>query len=168
MLRIQRDCFDNCAGYSSVLVALLLVAGMLANGCVAPRVTPKQTTSPMIPAHNATLINNRWRIDEVTDQGNSVVFKEIGLIYIAFLSVGTLNIFADCPGGAYWMIAEDTNRYQLIGGEFSAVDCGEPINTQFAQVKNALEDTTRFEIEGQRLFLLGEESKLVLEVDNPP
>ncbi|MBE2236948.1 MAG: META domain-containing protein [Caldilineaceae bacterium] len=136
---------------------------------MAPRAAPEQVISPMIPDNNPTLINNRWRIVEATYQGNPVVFEAVGPIHIAFLPVGTLNINADCPpGGAYRMVAENTSQYRLYSGEFAPMLCGEPIDSQFDQVMNILEDTTRFELEGQRLFLLGEDGKITLEVDNPP
>lgn len=179
MLWIQKGRLDMRTGYSGVLVVLLLAIGMLANGCVAPRATPEQVISPILPSNNATVINNRWRIAEVTYQGNPVVFDAVGSIYVFFRAVGVsegvLEYYAYCPpgpdggtpGGGYKMFAEDANQYRLVQGDSPAYLCGEPIDSQLNQIKNTLAATTRYEIDGQRLYLLGEESKIALEIDNP-
>jgi len=179
MLWIQREHLDQHAGYSGVLIVLLLAVGVLANGCVALPATPEQAISPLLPSNNATLINNRWRIVEVTYHGNPVVFDAVGSIYVSFRKVGVLEgvlkYFAKCPprpdgatpGGGYKIFAEGANQYRMVQGDSAPILCGEPIDSQFDQVLGALAATTRYEIDGQRLYLLGEDSEIVLEVDNP-
>lgn len=154
------------------ILLLLVMACLLINACVAPFAAPTPSiatppVSPLIPGKNATLAENRWRVVQIQYQGKAVVFDAVGPIHISFAKEGALSIWADCPGGGYWIDAQDETHYRLYGGEFSAVQCDPLVSEQFTHVNAALVATTAYTIQGKQLFLTGEGVLITLELDNP-
>lgn len=151
---------------SSVFVLLILLSCIMTS-CVTPSSVPTPPISPLIPGDNSVLINNRWHLIQVHHEDKQVEFGALDPVYISFNKAGSLTLEAGCPAVGHWIYAKDDNHYQLSTGESPAVLC-KPLETQqFDAVKDALQSTTEYKIQDGKLFLVGNDSKLIFEIDNP-
>lgn len=128
---------------------------------------PTPPVSPLIPGDNSKLIDNRWHLIQVHHEGKQVEFGALDPVYISFDKAGSLTLEAGCPAVGHWIYAKDDNHYQLSTGESPAVLC-KPLETQqFDAVEDALQSTTEYEIQNDKLFLKGANSMLIFEIDDP-
>lgn len=156
----------------AIHVAIFTFALLLTNGCVLtsyiPTPTPiPQPESPLIPGNTTALLENRWRIVEITYHNTSIAFDEIQPIYLNFTADGMLSkSTTNCNVGSYYIMAENERRYHLIPGAGTAMGCGPIGDQQYADVSEAIVATTEFELRGEQLILRGDDVKIVLAADN--
>ncbi|MFN8439610.1 MAG: META domain-containing protein [Caldilineaceae bacterium] len=133
-----------------------------------PVYTPiTQPESPLIPGQSTVLLENRWRIVEITHHNAPIAFNAIQPIYLTFISNGTLAVRAiNCNAGGYYIDAIDHRHYRLVPGSITAMGCGEIGNKQESALHEALMATTEFELQGEQLILRGGGVKIVLVTDN--
>lgn len=150
-------------------LALSLLAGVLLATACAPASTPVvMPESPLIPGANTVLVENRFRVVEITRHGEPVAFDAIDPVFITFSVRGELvKRTTDCNSGSYYIIAKNERQYHLIPGAGTAIGCGELGNSQYAQISEAIAATTEYELKGSQLILRGEDVHIVLEIDNP-
>ena len=176
-----------------VLVALTVTAACIN---IDPLRLPIQPQSPPPGVLNTPLMDNRWRVEQVTYQGEALAFEVVAPQYITFTSDGGLNISSPrCPGseGGYTVIYQGAQRYQLAHSMFAGVDCGEwlfqndptidcvmlagievneqaciqAINAQLGGVVKTLTATHEYELRDDALILRGEGAEMRLVLDNP-
>jgi hypothetical protein len=150
-----------------LIVSLFWVVIVITSACVAgSEVT--QSPSPLSPNTASLLVGNRWKVAEITFQGESIRLDALEPLYFWFEQAGVLNLTSSlCPGGAFLIFFESERRYKLGRGDVPAVGCSELSSRQMADVQNALKATREFEIRGNQLFLIGPDVRIVLETDNP-
>ncbi len=150
-------------------VIMLLIASSCTVTPVPASNSPVQieSESPLIPGINTFLIENRWRLIEITYRSVAVEFEAIQPIYLTFTADGQLiKETTDCNSGGYYIIASSERKYHLEPGTGTAQDCGEAGNQQYDRITEAIAATTAYEIEGNQLFLTGDDVRIILEVDN--
>jgi len=151
----------------------LVVLVVMATACIRPVTMPNwpplsQSESPLIPGETPFLVENRWRMVEVKDRGEIVDFATIAPIYIAFSNEGNVTLKSThCNSGSFTIIAQSERHYYLTESVTTVMGCPEVQTMQYGRVFKALVATTEFELTGDQLILSGDETRIVLEVDNP-
>lgn len=161
--------------------------------CVLPSPPPTgQPVSPPPEILNSPLMDNRWRVEEVTLHGEPVIFDLFRPVYVYFNRGGTIGIHSEgCGTGSGSLIVYlGEQRYRIGGGTSTPVDCGggflsevdctelvgsdddpqacaQAINAQFGDVERALAATNEYELRDDALILRGEEAEMRLVLDNP-
>jgi hypothetical protein len=123
-------------------------------------------TFPPIPGAHPVLLLHRWQWVSVTHRGERVAFDALQPLSSLFSIGGTIDVDPDlifCAYALYQIVAEGEFLFHLVESSTTFEDCGEPGNTQFAQVTAALEATTSFHVQDRQLILTGEEVRIVLE-----
>jgi hypothetical protein len=160
-LKYLAQCKQRWLG-AFLTISLLLAACMPGP---APIVMPE---SPLIPGTNTALVENRFRVVEITRHGKPVAFDAVQPVFIVFSVRGELGVrTTDCNSGGYYIMAENEYQYHLIPGVTTAEDCGELGNSQYSLISEAIGATTEYELRGSQLLLRGDDVHIVLEVDNP-
>lgn len=155
-----------------VMIAVVMISSLTA--CV-PLQQPSlsQPISPPPRVLDSPLIDNRWRVETVTHQGEDVPLDTVAPIYIVFTDNGLLNIdsYKDlgdgvrCGSATYAIEYVAGQAYRIGEGMAPAVHC--PNSSQFADVKTALRATNEYELNEDALTLRGEEAEMRLVLDNP-
>lgn len=126
---------------------------------------------PLLPSVNPVLYRIRWRLAEATQWDLAIDYDAIGPVYLTFSMLGYLSLQTErCNSGGYELFALPEGRYRLIGGAWTAMDCGEVGIAQEAHLSNAVKATTNYTIEAGRLVLTGNDVRLVFTYDQqfPP
>ena len=150
----------------SLLVALLLVGCVLPTAPSGPPVGPPPV-SPLIPNQVPVLLENQWRLTEISHNGTRYEFDAIEPVLVTF-SPGSLTYRACNAGSMYFDTTgtEVPNEYRLRYGASTAEGCPGVGGEQQGDFVNALIDTTRYEIEDDTLILSGENTRLTFVIDN--
>jgi hypothetical protein len=175
-----------------VLTAVLVAA--LGCGVPIPQPSLSQPESPPPGVLNSPLVDNRWRIVDVTFHGEDVTFDLFKPMYIIFTREGVLHIYSErCGSGRYAIAYLGEQRYRLGQGSSTAEDCGalimrddptvdctalvgsdaswqtcaRAISSQLARVRRALEATNEYVLDKYELRLKGETAEMHLVLDNP-
>jgi heat shock protein HslJ len=108
-------------------------------------------------------LENQWRLTEILHDGTRHDFDAIAPVLVTF-PPGMLAYQACNAGSAFFDTRgiEAPNAYRLRHGAGTMRGCPEPDRT-FLQ---ALYDTNRYEIEGDRLILSGDNAQLTFVIDN--
>jgi len=148
----------------TVLNLLLITMTLLATACVAYPYDPRDPTeSPLIPGTNARLIDNTWWLSKVTHQGETIAFDAISPLWVQFAVSGQLVVSeARCNVGGYQIVAANENHYRLFSGSFTEIGCSDRATEQSIHLQEALLATTSYELRDSQLFLLGEETQIIL------
>lgn len=122
---------------------------------------------------NAALVEplwrNRWQIQEIVRDGQEVAFDALDPVTVTFHVDGTFLVHA-CNAFGWHMVPVDKQRYLLIGGDSTAMGCGEVGDAQEYQIATAVEATRAYELQDDQLVLFGEDVRIVLAVEEayPP
>jgi len=156
-------CWRGCWLATSLLACVLVTAA-----CLSPASTPVvMPESPLIPGANTVLVENRFRVVEITRHGEPVAFDAIDPVFVTFGIKGELGVqTTTCNAWVYFIIAENERKYRLIPGAGTAEGCGEPIESQESEISEAIAATTEYELKGGQLILRGDDVHILLELDN--
>ena len=151
------------------LLALLSTLVLLVSGCVPLGTTTiTQPESPLIPGTNTRLSDTLWWLSEGTHQGEPIAFEAISPLWVQFTVRGELLVSeARCNAGGYQIIAKSDHQYRLFSGVSTAVLCSDRAMEQSFHLREAFLATTRYELRDNQVFLLGEETQIIL-VDTLP
>jgi len=160
--------------YQNFLLFWFLLSVLLAVGaCVQPAVPSTQATStppvsPLIPGRNRAMAENRWRLVEIQFHGESVKFDSLAPVYFTFWGDGLLGYrTTGCNASSYTIAAENERQYRLTPNISTAMSCSEIQMSQYRGISQAVMSTTEYEMQGNRLFLFGDDVRITLEIDNP-
>lgn len=148
------------------LFCLLMAVMIIANACVAGSAVT-QSPSPLSPDFELLLIGKRWLMDEITFRNQPIQLDVLQPFELWFDQAGTLNFSsATCAGGAFLIFFQNERQYRLTKGEVAPQDCGELRNKQFDRVTDAIAATTEYEMQDDHLLLLGDDTRIVLNISN--
>lgn len=154
------------------LSSLLLLAVLLA-GCVAPISVPWNSpagpppVSPLIPNQVPVLLENQWRLIEVIHNGTQHEFDAVEPVLVTF-HPGILALRA-CNSIAYRLDTRNVanpDEYRFYNSEGTARGCEDGGTEQEINLSRALRDTNRYEVQGDRLILSGQNAQLTFVIDN--
>lgn len=146
----------------------LLFVTLMAIACTVPYTPPSQAESPLIPGTDTILSKNVWQLVEATYQGSVIEFAAIQPVYISFTVRGELGRRAiNCNSAGYYILAKNTHQYRLMRGVGTAIYCGDLGNQQENQLDKAILATTEYQIQGEQLFLTGDDVRIVLKRYGP-
>ena len=146
------------------LPAFLLTVMLLA-ACAPPYM--EQPGSPLPPGTDPALVSTNWQVTEVEQDGILIEIDALQPLYARFSQAGRLSLETVwCIVAPRWNITfEPDGSYRLAnpGGTVPAVSCGELVDAQKAAVGNAIGETHQMAFEGEKLVLLGDAIRVVLE-----
>ena|GEM_PF-2608411 len=127
----------------------------------------EQPESPLIPGSNLALLENRWRLTELTYQGSPVEFDAIAPIFISFHPAGGLLLrTTGCGDEAFLIFASSQTEYLLILAPSALIGCDGPQNSQAARVSMLIFSTNKYTELDNKLILSGDGVQAVFVVDN--
>ncbi len=128
-----------------------------------------QPESPLASYDFGALIQNQWRVIAITANGVTRTLPALEPILITVDPFGSFGVsVGNGKGIAYQTINAGYGHYQLAPVPFIPVDCGEPWNTEYAQLKEIVSATTAYEIRGTELVLSGNDVQIRLVADSSP
>lgn len=125
-----------------------------------------QTESPLVPEEFLPLTKNPWRVVTIVYQNETVAFDAIQPIYVK-ISLEGISAETGCNHLGFGIIAQDEQSYRLTEGVSTQAGCPEVQTKQYDGFWTALSNTNRFELQNERLTLIGDESQIVLEATHP-
>lgn len=186
-------CSDSYNLASITRLGLLAVSTVILLSIIScrPQPTLSQPVSPPQSILDSPLIG-RWRLTDVTVQGEVKPFDLFEPIYLGF-GGATLYIKSDrCGYGNHALSFPGGNKYHfgesmytanicgsyllddpamqcqdLVGSNASAEECDQAVHKQFSDVSAALRATDTFEVTEDTLILRGDEVELRLVRDEP-
>ncbi|MBI3960098.1 MAG: META domain-containing protein [Chloroflexi bacterium] len=173
MLSKRKSCSKRFFSQNFLLFWFLLSALFSAAACVPPTVPSTQATStppvsPLIPGRNRAMAENEWRLVEIQLQGESVKFDSLAPVYFTFGGNGSIGVrTTDCNAFGFAIAAENEHRYRVTEGMSTAMSCSEIQESQSGDIFQSVWATTEYEIQGNQLFLFGDDVRITLEIDNP-
>ncbi len=82
---------------------------------------------------NIELVENTWRLVEITHRGEVIEFEAIAPITFSFMREGYFGYrTTDCNAVGYKVITKSEQRYRLIPRSSTQIDCGELGNAQLS------------------------------------
>ena len=125
-----------------------------------------QPESPLLPEELLLLAKNPWRVVTIVYQNETVAFDAIQPIYVK-MGPHDLSAETGCNHLSFGITVEDKQQYRLGEGNTTLVLCPELQAKQYNDFFTALSITTKFELQGDQLILMGDESRIVLEATHP-
>ncbi len=115
---------------------------------------------------NVALVENIWRVMEVTHRGEKIAFDTIAPITIVFKQWGILVIrTTGCHTFGYKIFTGDKRRYELVSGFSMKRHCARQNHRQLNRVDRVIKVTNAYEIQGNQLILTGDGVQIILETD---
>ncbi|MCE7979774.1 MAG: hypothetical protein DYG89_01165 [Caldilinea sp. CFX5] len=154
----------------------LLAVTLIGAGCLMPIARPVaqppvilQPESPLVTYDFGTLVQNQWRVTAMTAKGVNITFPALEPIFISIDPFGSFGVnVSNDTGIAYQTIGAGNGHYQLAPAPSTPLDCREPWNREYAQLKELFSATTAYEIRGTVLTLRGDDVQIDLAIDNSP
>lgn len=116
--------------------------------------------SQLLPTANPTLTETQWRLVEVTYHDQRVAVDDLEPVQVDFHLAGVNIIVNQCYLASYRIIDERELHYQLVQEEAAYVTC--PVtDTRYSVIVDAVADTTAYELQGNQLFLTGDDVRIV-------
>ncbi len=121
---------------------------------------------------NVALVENTWRVIEITRRGEKIAFESIAPITVSFDERwGSLVVrTTDCSFFGYGIFTRPKQRYRLVSAFTTLESCSELRDSQLDRVRRAIRVTNAYEMQGKQLILTGYSVKIILEKDQikPP
>lgn len=158
---------------STRMLLWLLAVTLVGAGCLMPIARPAaqppvilQPESPLVTYDFGTLVQNQWRVTAMTAKGVNITFPALEPIFISIDPFGSFGVnVSNDTGIAYQTIGAGNGHYQLAPAPSTPLDCGEPWNREYAQLKELFSATTAYEIRGTVLTLRGDDVQIDLVID---
>ncbi|MFO7538716.1 MAG: hypothetical protein R6X32_11765 [Chloroflexota bacterium] len=162
-----------------VLCLLLSLILLIGAACTSASSQPETVILSAYPVEldepaseaRARLGEQQWLLAAVIYQGEEQEISALEPTYFQFIfnsDRNTLLFRTPCEGtdnrvrgAGATIVFHDEQQYSLYPQDMSAVDCGDMIDAQSEHLR--ILDTSRYEIEGDELFLIGENIQIVLE-----
>lgn len=131
---------------------------------------PLQAESPLPPTELTLLTKHPWRVVTIIHQNEPVAFDAIRPIYLEITEDGHLHFkTAQCNIATFTMAIKSDEYYRLAGGDTS-YECSQITDSQFSALSSAVFQavlrTNTLKLNGTQLLLTGDNTRVVLEVDN--
>lgn len=157
-----------------LIYLILVVVGVMTIACslseVALLLEDSDATPVPLPdtfiGENVALVENTWRLVQITHRGEVIEFEAIAPITFSFGREGYFGFrTTDCNAVGYEVVTKSEQRYRLIPRSSTAIYCGELGQSQIERVSEAVEATNAYKIQGNQLLLTGNNVQLLLEID---
>lgn len=123
-----------------------------------------QPPSPLRLDSHQSLLEQRWRVREITLNGELVQFDALEPLSLWVEVSGELFASSlQCPVGLFHIYFEAERHFRLAPGDDVAMACDEFSQSQSSRVADALQATTTYVIQGNQLFLTGRDARIVLD-----